>query len=299
MLNLKSIKIICFALFFSLFIVGCQQNVVCTKPYILIGNSCCLDKNNNGICDKDEQEEFQKNVIATAEPKKEAETTALRFARTWEAKDWNPMYDLFTDDLKKLKSKERFVKAAAKLTSREKKYIIRLDEVRLDNGSTGYAYYTKSYTESAAERKEPAIKLVQNENEWKVETFIKYFNACDEFSKECCGNHLCEKNESVHSLNNYIKCPSDCFELDSYLDKNKKEADFAFLGKAYHFQILNITGSEKEGHSLRLRYNDRAFTLDESSYGKYPVDHNVDGNVYIKFRYLNNVITITLFNKEK
>lgn len=27
----------------------------CNKPYILVGNSCCLDQNNNGICDTDEQ----------------------------------------------------------------------------------------------------------------------------------------------------------------------------------------------------------------------------------------------------
>ena len=161
-----------------------------------------------------------------------------------------------------------------------------------------YAYYTKHYSGTDTERKEPAIKLVRSENEWKVETFINYFNACDAFSKECCGNKLCEKNEGVHSLNNHSRCASDCFELERYVDKNKKEADFSFLGKEYHFQILNFTESGK-GNILKLKYNGREFTLDESSYGDYPTNHNIAGNVFVKFRYLNNIITITLFNKDE
>jgi hypothetical protein len=33
--------------------VGCmQQQVVCNKPYILVGTGCCLDENSDGICDE-------------------------------------------------------------------------------------------------------------------------------------------------------------------------------------------------------------------------------------------------------
>ena len=110
---------------------GCQQKIMCNKPYILIGNSCCLDKNDNKICDNDEMEQFQKNETAAVDLKKPAETTALRFERAWEAKDWSPMYDLFTDNLKKLKSKERFTKIATRLSSGEKPYIIRLNDVKV------------------------------------------------------------------------------------------------------------------------------------------------------------------------
>ena len=31
--------------------------IVCNEPYMRFGTSCCLDKNNNDICDNDEQEE--------------------------------------------------------------------------------------------------------------------------------------------------------------------------------------------------------------------------------------------------
>ena len=35
------------------------QQAVCNKPYILIGNDCCLDKDDNGICDNDEKTEIE------------------------------------------------------------------------------------------------------------------------------------------------------------------------------------------------------------------------------------------------
>ncbi|MCX8195436.1 MAG: hypothetical protein N3G22_05035, partial [Candidatus Micrarchaeota archaeon] len=52
------------ALFLALFVffTGCAQqppapptpSIVCNPPYIQVGKDCCLDHNNNSICDKDE-----------------------------------------------------------------------------------------------------------------------------------------------------------------------------------------------------------------------------------------------------
>jgi hypothetical protein len=36
------------------FLISCQSKITCNKPYILVGNDCCLDMNDNSICDKDE-----------------------------------------------------------------------------------------------------------------------------------------------------------------------------------------------------------------------------------------------------
>lgn len=58
----------------SLFLIsGCaqEQKVVCNKPYILVGTSCCLDQNNNNICDKDEVEEKPDEVKTPVVEKKE------------------------------------------------------------------------------------------------------------------------------------------------------------------------------------------------------------------------------------
>lgn len=37
-------------------LMGCVQTakVVCNAPYIMVGSTCCLDKDTNGVCDKDE-----------------------------------------------------------------------------------------------------------------------------------------------------------------------------------------------------------------------------------------------------
>lgn len=45
------------ALLLVLFLVACGQQVVCNEPYIQVGNECCLDKDANQICDKDEAPE--------------------------------------------------------------------------------------------------------------------------------------------------------------------------------------------------------------------------------------------------
>ena len=39
-----------------LLISGCPQQITCNKPYILVGTECCLDQNDNGICDRDESQ---------------------------------------------------------------------------------------------------------------------------------------------------------------------------------------------------------------------------------------------------
>lgn len=65
---------------------GCKNSitggaVVCNKPYILAGNNCCLDENDNKLCDKDETEpqaeqvdqpkEVTEKPVVTEEPKTE------------------------------------------------------------------------------------------------------------------------------------------------------------------------------------------------------------------------------------
>lgn len=41
------------------FISSRQQEVTCNPPYIKVGTTCCLDQNNNKICDTDEQQTSQ------------------------------------------------------------------------------------------------------------------------------------------------------------------------------------------------------------------------------------------------
>jgi len=55
---------------------GCLDNKpVCNKPYILVGNDCCLDLNDNGICDRDET---TTTTSATTTTTSSTTTTILR-----------------------------------------------------------------------------------------------------------------------------------------------------------------------------------------------------------------------------
>ena len=58
-----------------LFVSACTvQKVVkleCNKPYIKVGTECCLDQNDNSICDKDEVKEDSKVEAAVEPPKQE------------------------------------------------------------------------------------------------------------------------------------------------------------------------------------------------------------------------------------
>ncbi|MCX6814893.1 MAG: hypothetical protein NTY20_04570 [Candidatus Aenigmarchaeota archaeon] len=42
------------ALFFVMLVSGCATQIACNPPYIVKGSGCCLDENNNRICDNDE-----------------------------------------------------------------------------------------------------------------------------------------------------------------------------------------------------------------------------------------------------
>lgn len=50
-----------------IFLFGCEQ-VICSEPYIRVGTDCCLDEDNNKICDKDETIE-ESSTIIISEPK--------------------------------------------------------------------------------------------------------------------------------------------------------------------------------------------------------------------------------------
>lgn len=45
--------------------------IVCEKPYIRHASECCLDQNDNKICDKDETQEIPRNETLTESPKTE------------------------------------------------------------------------------------------------------------------------------------------------------------------------------------------------------------------------------------
>ncbi|MFH1055234.1 MAG: hypothetical protein V1744_03970 [Candidatus Altiarchaeota archaeon] len=54
-------------------VLGCIcSGSTCNKPYIPVGQECCLDQNGNNICDKDESENWAKDI------KRQITTTTLK-----------------------------------------------------------------------------------------------------------------------------------------------------------------------------------------------------------------------------
>ncbi|MFA5175944.1 MAG: hypothetical protein WC413_01625 [Candidatus Nanoarchaeia archaeon] len=59
-------KIILGTLVLCLFLIsGCNNGIICNKPYIQVGTECCLDQNSNSICDKDEPEKNEEKNYST------------------------------------------------------------------------------------------------------------------------------------------------------------------------------------------------------------------------------------------
>lgn len=43
----------------AILISGCTKELACNKPYIQVGADCCLDQNNNQICDNHEEQKIE------------------------------------------------------------------------------------------------------------------------------------------------------------------------------------------------------------------------------------------------
>lgn len=98
---------------------------------------------------------------------------AERFARFWEQKDWNSMYDLFTPELQAMKTQQQFYDMA-QYKNKEGTIVVRLDKISNDSSTVIYAYYSGSL--GAIELKMPAAKMVLVNNSWRFDAFAEYFS---------------------------------------------------------------------------------------------------------------------------
>ena len=262
MVSLKLKYAISLLIIFAFLVSACSPQVktqqpVCNKPYILVGNDCCLDKDDNSICDKDEVALQKAKTFSIIDKQELAEKTALSFARVWEHKQWDVMYTMFTNSLRKQKTKEEFEKVMG-FEETESNVVVRLDKVDVENESTSYAYY--SISSALFDTKAPSMKLQWEDNDWKVDSFATYFlttalplaeckdlNQCtidiysfnDKSCKNveffpCCGNNLCESSESSWS------CDLDCFSAKFTFKKRGENKIISFFGFDYNMTINDI-----------------------------------------------------------
>lgn len=74
--TIVSIMILLVAVIFVVAITGCSSQISCESPSKVIGNKCCVDKNNNDVCDTEEVAP-ELEVEALVEPEVPAQPEAL------------------------------------------------------------------------------------------------------------------------------------------------------------------------------------------------------------------------------
>jgi len=143
--------------------------------------------------------------------KEEVKKTAERFARDWEQKNFDSMYNLFIPELKEKRTKEDFVNFF-KASEKDSNIVIRLDKVSIDSKDVAYAYYTISG--SIYEAKAPAMKLEHIENNWRFNAFADFF--VKECAEECIDYYRCKRNTC--SSETEFKCKYEDIEQCSCED---------------------------------------------------------------------------------
>jgi len=192
----------------SLFLYGCggeSQEVTCNKPYILVGNDCCLDKDDNSICDKDE----------TIIPNEESDKKALRalaeeFSIYYEAGDWEAIYEISTPERRSQREKGDFIKLANNIFGKEGAYGLEFrDSMVIDD--KGYVTFYESYL--GEESISPKFYFKKVDEKWYYDGFTWAFMFGCFTENECM--------ESPYLLDT---CQKTCAEEDKRLriDDEKK-----------------------------------------------------------------------------
>ncbi len=109
MKGFRQVIVVFFVAVLSLVITGCGQRMQCPSPNVMIGDTCCLDSDGDGVCDTWEDDDDEELEVVPVEPAvevgQEQETDDYRefaqiFADTWDRKSYNALRNLFVDDVK-------------------------------------------------------------------------------------------------------------------------------------------------------------------------------------------------------
>ena len=246
--------IIVLMLVIASFLIGCEPEPVileCKPPLIPKGDGCCLDADENGICDIDEQPEIEEEeekeepeqvTEEEAEPeeaeeapeeeqlepkntKEEAEKIGKLFAERWQLKQYNTMYVLFTPGLKEKKTATEFT-AIMELDPFYKK----IDTVDF-NGVTMLgdkkAELDITVHTNVQDIDIPGATLEFIEGEWKVNIFIDVFELS--LYDAACSGYRYNKQYRM----------SDCaFDLA----KKVKDATYCNISACHYVECLKALG---------------------------------------------------------
>jgi hypothetical protein len=174
-------KLKIFLIILLIFLVGCSkapEGPICNPPYMVLGNDCCLDKDSNSICDKDEG-------LSEEKDEEELKKVAEMFAVHYEAGDYGEIYEMSTPERRSQRSKEDFIKLSNQIFGKDGSSGLEYRDALID-GNKGYVtYYTSFYGEQSITEK----YYFQNvEGKWYYNGFtLAFMFGCFE-ELECTAN---------------------------------------------------------------------------------------------------------------
>ena len=111
--------------------------------------------------------------IAGQNTKENAEAVAQDFAIKHHNSNWEELYELFTPELKTMRSKESFVNYISKKGLPAEGVYLIFDKVVMQGDNEAYAYYTLS--SGVLDAKMPPMRLVFTSEGWRVDGSASYF----------------------------------------------------------------------------------------------------------------------------
>ncbi len=268
--------------------------ITCNKPYLKVGKECCLDTNDNSICDKDENAESGEILVPVVNNKEEAENVAKLFLVQWERKNYDQMYDLLAGSLTGLKSKEEFVWLMEHEEFNTLFNSLRYEGIVFEGDNTAFVQYTIGST--SLDVKAPSMELVRINSLWKV-------NALGDLFIHPCGDNMCSENEWYddpyisHFVGNLNEgdCPLDCFSKEVILQMGTLE-QVGFFGHNFAIKLVNLTYISNTNQLLAGVYvNGRVINIDRDFLEK------IEDNIYLNLIYGDTgggTARIALLNKD-
>ncbi|MFC1741579.1 hypothetical protein ACFL3V_03515 [Nanoarchaeota archaeon] len=179
----------------AMLLAGCAQTLVCAPPNSIIGDKCCLDADDNSVCDAEDKTEKEEPKIIkpaeTGEDEKADEVSAEQdaidefadtFATTWDRKSYTALHKLFVKDVNRKFTSQEFNFLARKLDKKLNIQSITLEGV--DDDTATLTVIADGLSE------EVEADIDEEDDEYRFEAFYMFLELTPE--------DACEDDESCY-----------------------------------------------------------------------------------------------------
>lgn len=184
--------------------------IVCNHPYIRFAAGCCLDQNNNAICDQDETGQRSRQSDPMYESLMDI---AKSYGTALEKRDFGQLYDLTSKTLNPSLRKDRFLIIADKLPWKDI-IGVRLEDANVQ-GDRGLVHYRIQLQSKLYESQ--AIEFEIEGKTWKSLGFSDYFKQPADVL--CQEGSLQERQQCAIKTAQESGDPSQCIFAGCYLDR--------------------------------------------------------------------------------